>query len=88
MELWTLINKETKKPIRFTRIQTNDEEFGSMYFFSNKEYLPIWTTDSEEKAVKANQENLHLFYAMSAKTPYTEGINMEEYEVVKFVQYI
>lgn len=83
MELWSLINKETKELIRFNQIYI-DDDFGNEYFFTDSKYSAIWVVDSEEKAKNACATFVHPFKSMNCETPNTEYINIEEYSVIKF----
>jgi hypothetical protein len=83
MDLWTFINKETKKPIHAGYRLTNNLEFADEYFFSDKEYYPIWVVDSLEKANFAYSDFTHPQYAMFYESPSTDEINILDWEIIK-----
>ena len=84
MEVWTLINKNDKKLIRFDVVRTTDPEFGTEYFFTTDEYSPIWFVDSEEKSIKSLKTFVHPQYRMFYETPSTDNIIISDYEIYKF----
>ena len=83
MELWSFINKETKNIIRFSLIYTTDEDFGIEYFFVENDSFPMWFVESEMDAINAFQEFVHPQYRMYYKTPSTNRININDYEIKK-----
>ena len=62
MEMWTLINKNTKQLIRCGHAETGDDQ-GDRYFFSEVIYYPYWFVESEELAKKSlmDLEKIVLF---------------------------
>jgi len=85
MEVWTLINKNDKKLIRFDVIRTTDPEFGTEYFFTTDEYSPIWFVETRNEIEKAYRSFIHPQYRMIYRTPSTDNINIDDYEITKFI---
>jgi len=84
MEVWTLINKNDKKIIKFDVVRTTDSVFGIEYFFTTDEYAPMWFVETKEEAENAHQDFIHPQHRMSYKTPSTDQINILDYEIIKF----
>ena len=86
MELYTFINKETKEPIRFHKLDI-DDDFGRKFYFTTKGCFPIWIVESLELAQNAFQKEVHAQYSVFYISPNTELINLDEYEIahLKFV---
>jgi len=85
MELWTLINKETKEFIRFNKIYVDDEISIQHYFYYNEKYnkyYPMWITDDFSKF-----ERIFKYVpeceSMDWKTPCTDKININDWEIFK-----
>jgi hypothetical protein len=84
MEVWTFINKISKEIIRFDVIYTDDQDFGTEYFFTTGKYSPIWFVHTEEEAKIAFKDFVHPQFSMFFETPSTEKININDFEIVKF----
>ena len=83
-ELWTLVNIENKSIIRCAKIYVNKDNFGNKFIFiENNNIYPLWFVDSEEKAIKALQNNTHPFYISQYQTPSTELIDITKYKIIK-----
>ena len=83
MEVWTLINKETNKIIRFNT-RSGDIEFGIEYYFIEDEYYPLWFIDTEEAVKLAYSDWVHPQFSMHPKQPATDRININDYKICKF----
>jgi hypothetical protein len=86
MEVWTLINKNNNKIIKYDIIG-HDLEFGNLYYFVDPiewEYSPIWFVNSEEEVKLAYKEWVHPQYCNNYKRPSTDKINIDDYIIKKF----
>ena len=83
MEVWSFINKNTKKLIKFSRVSTNDD-FGCKYFFTNSELEHIWLTEFyEDIEFLINNNFIHPEYSIIYRNPSKEIINFNDYEPIK-----
>jgi len=84
MEAWTFIHKKSKEIIKFD-IRSGCIEFGKQYYFTDFEYSPIWFVNSEEEAKGAYLDFVHPQYSMNYNRPSTDKININDYEICKFI---
>jgi len=83
MEVWTFINKETNKIVRFNT-RAGDIEFGTEYYFIEDEYYPLWFIDTEDAAKLAFSACVHPQFSMHPRQPATDRIHIEDYAICKF----
>ena len=85
MELWSLINTETKEYIRFNKIYVMDEVSIQHYFYDDplyNKYYMIWVTDDYSGFVDI-MKYVPEYASFSYKTPCTDKIDIANYEIIK-----
>ena len=85
MEVFTFVHKELKEPIRCHYYEV-DDEFGRVYYFT-QDHGAIWFVNTEKEIdfIIENKDFMHPQYSMMYYSPSVEDINLDDYEVKKFV---
>lgn len=86
MEVWTFIHKETGDLLRFSRASI-DDDFGTLYFFSESKYDSPWfCSNKEDLDFILQSDNIHPKYSMFYNRPSKEKIDFSNYKICKFIR--
>ena len=85
MVVYTFIHKETKEIIKCHYMMI-DDEFGRVYYFT-PDHGALWFVDDINRIefIIENKKFIHPQYSMMYYSPSVEDINLDDYEVKKFV---
>ncbi len=85
MEVWTFIHKETNEIIK-SNCLVLDSEFGTKFYFSDyKHYQPWFSLNEEDLHFIKNTKYLYLEKSMFCNFPDKGNIDLEQYEIKKFI---
>ncbi len=86
MEVWTFIHKENKYIIRFNEIYTDDDDFATEYYFVENKYSAIWFSQNYDDVAWLKEcDFVHAQYSSSYTKPNKEHVNLDNYEIKKFI---
>lgn len=85
MKFFSFINKETDEIIKFTRFSIKDDDFGTLYMFSeNKHDSPWFSPNIEDLEFILKNKHIHPKYSMFYNHPSKEDIDFSKYKIMEF----
>lgn len=85
MNLYAFKHKETGNLLRFTRFNLDDENFGTLYLFTeNERDVPWVSNDIENLKFILNAKGINQFESMFGKSPSDEEVDINNYEIIEF----
>ena len=80
--LYLFENIETGFLLRFTRLSIADDDFGTLYLFTEEPSDTIWvSSDIEDLNFILENDFIHPQYSMFGRNPSKEGLDFSKYKI-------